>query len=145
MKQMAAEVIKELYRVLVVRQMVSGFLGATGLDLFTGPATGSYGLPFGVASGGAVNAGQPYTVGEHGREIFVPSTAGRILSVPQSKDAVSGGGGDVIVQQTINVTTGVQQTVRNEIKSMMPQIAESAKSAVADARQRGGSYRRALG
>jgi hypothetical protein len=145
MKQMAAEVIKELYRVLVVRQMVSAFLGGTGLDLFTGPATGSYGLPFGNASGGAVNAGQPYTVGEHGREIFVPSTAGRILSVPQSKDAVSGGGGDVVVQQTINVTTGVQQTVRNEIKSMMPQIAESAKSAVADARQRGGSYRRALG
>jgi hypothetical protein len=145
MKQMAAEVIKELYRVLVVRQMVNGIMGATGLGLFSGPATGSFGLPFGVASGGAVNAGQPYTVGEHGREIFVPSTAGRILSVPQSKDAVSGGGGDVIVQQTINVTTGVQQTVRNEIKSMMPQIAESAKGAVADARQRGGSYRRALG
>lgn len=145
MKQMAAEVIKELYRVLVVRQMVSGISSAFGLDLFTGPSTGSFGLPFGVASGGAVNAGQPYTVGEHGREIFVPSTAGRILSVPQSKDAVSGGGGDVIVQQTINVTTGVQQTVRNEIKSMMPQIAESAKGAVADARQRGGSYRRALG
>ena len=144
MKQMAAEVIKELYRVLVVRQMVSGFLGGTGLDLFTGPAPGSTASILGSAAGGTVGAGEPRVVGEHGREIFVPSTAGRILSVPQSKDAV-GGGGDVIVHQTINVTTGVQQTVRNEIKSMMPQIAESAKSAVADARQRGGSYRRALG
>lgn len=82
--------------------------------------------------------------GESGRELFVPSTAGRLLSPAQTNNALSGGG-DVIVQQTINVTTGVQQTVRNEIKSMMPQIAESAKSAVADARQRGGSYRRALG
>jgi hypothetical protein len=143
-RNMANEVVRELYRVLVVRQMVSGIMSATGLDLFSGPSTGSFGLPFGNASGGAVYPGKPTVVGEHGREIFVPSSAGRILSVPQSKSAV-GGGGDVIVQQTINVTTGVQQTVRNEIKSMMPQIAESAKGAVADARQRGGSYRRALG
>lgn len=131
-------VIRELYRVLVVQQLVNSAMGLFGIS-----PTPTPGAP-GQASGGPVQPGQPYTVGEHGREIFVPSSAGRILSVPQSKAAVSGGG-DVIVQQTINVTTGVQQTVRNEIKSMMPQIAESAKSAVADARQRGGSYRRALG
>jgi hypothetical protein len=44
------------------------------------------------------------------------------------------------VMQTINVSTGVQQTVRAEIKSLMPQIADSAKAAVLDARRRGGSY-----
>jgi hypothetical protein len=38
----------------------------------------------------------------------------------------------------------VQQTVRNEIKQLMPQIAESAKSAVVDAKRRGGSYGRAF-
>jgi hypothetical protein len=131
-------VIRELYRVLVVQQMVDAAMTFLGVGSPTGGGGG------GRASGGPVKPGQPYTVGEHGREIFVPSSAGRILSVPQSKDAISGGG-DVVINQTINVTTGVQQTVRNEIKSMMPQIAESAKSAVADARQRGGSYRRALG
>ena len=131
-------VIRELYRVLVVQQLVNAAMG-----LFGGPSTGSLGLPFGKASGGPVQPGQPYTVGEHGREIFVPSSAGRILSVPQSKDAISGGG-DVVINQTINVTTGVQQTVRAEIKSLMPQIAESAKGAVADAKMRGGQYKRAF-
>ena len=131
-------VIRELYRVLVVQQLVNAAMG-----LFGGPSTGSLGLPFGKASGGPVQPGKPYTVGEHGREIFVPSSAGRILSVPQSKDAISGGG-DVVINQTINVTTGVQQTVRAEIKSLMPQIAESAKGAVADAKMRGGQYKRAF-
>ena len=130
-------VIRELYRVLVVQQMVNA-----AMTFFGAPTSGGSGAP-GVASGGPVKPGQPYTVGEHGREIFVPSSAGRILSVPQSKDAISGGG-DVVINQTINVTTGVQQTVRAEIKSLMPQIAESAKGAVADAKMRGGQYKRAF-
>lgn len=129
-------VIRELYRVLVVQQLVNAAMG-----FFGGPTPGGGGG--GRASGGPVQPGQPYTVGEHGREIFVPSSAGRILSVPQSKDAISGGG-DVVINQTINVTTGVQQTVRAEIKSLMPQIAESAKGAVADAKMRGGQYKRAF-
>jgi hypothetical protein len=54
------------------------------------------------------------------------------------------GTGGVVVNQTINVTTGVQQTVRAEIKNLMPQIAEETKMAVADAKQRGGHYGRAF-
>ena len=130
-------VIRELYRVLVVQQMVNAAMTCLGVGSPTGGGGG------GRASGGPVKPGQPYTVGEHGREIFVPSSAGRILSVPQSKDAISGGG-EVVINQTINVTTGVQQTVRAEIKSLMPQIAESAKGAVADAKMRGGQYKRAF-
>jgi len=139
-RSMAVDMIKELYRVLIVQRMVgaigtttkagSGILGAIG-NAF--PALKSN------ASGGALYAGQPSVVGEHGRELFVPSSAGRVLSVPQAKAAVSGGDG-VTVVQNINISTGVQQTVRNEIKSMMPQIADNAKAAVLDARRRGGSY-----
>ena len=136
-KQTMSMVIRELYRVLVVQQMVNAAMNLIGVGSPTGGGGG------GKASGGPVQPGQPYTVGEHGREIFVPSSAGRILSVPQSKDAISGGG-DVVINQTINVTTGVQQTVRAEIKSLMPQIAESAKGAVADAKMRGGQYKRAF-
>ena len=90
-----------------------------------------------------MNAGQAAVVGEHGREIFVPSSAGRVLSVGQAQSAIGGGNG-VTINQTINVTTGVQQTVRNEIKTMLPQIAESAKAAVVDSKRRGGSYGRAF-
>ena len=70
----------------------------------------------------------------HPRETVVDHTKGQSL----------GGGDTVTVNQTINVTTGVQQTVRTEIKQLMPQIAESAKAAVVDAKRRGGSYGRAF-
>jgi len=138
-RSMAADIIKELYRVLVVQRMVGQLATAgkagSGILGFIGGALGITGS----AAGGPLQAGQPSVVGEHGRELFVPSSAGRVLSVPQSKAAV-GGGGSVTVMQTINVSTGVQQTVRAEIKSLMPQIADSAKAAVLDARRRGGSY-----
>ncbi len=51
-----------------------------------------------------------------------------------------GGGGGVVVNQTINVTTGVQQTVRAEVMGLMPQIAEASKAAVLDAKRRGGAF-----
>ena len=46
--------------------------------------------------------------------------------------------------QNLSVTTGVQQTVRAEIMTLMPQIANAAKAAVADAKLRGGSYASAM-
>lgn len=60
-------------------------------------------------------------------------------------DHESGGMQPVVVNQTINVTTGVQQTVRAEIANLLPQISEAAKSAVADSRMRGGNYGSAMG
>ena len=138
-RQTAIAVVRELYRVLVVQRMVNAAMGFFGVS--PAPTGGGGG---GRASGGPVQAGEPYTVGEHGREIFVPSTAGRVLSVPQAKAAVGGSGEGITLNQTINVTTGVQQTVRTEIKSLMPQIADSAKNAVLDAKRRGGTYGRSF-
>ena len=86
-----------------------------------------------------MQAGKPYMVGERGMEMFVPNQSGSIIPNNQL-----GGGGGTVVNQVINVTTGVQQTVRAEIMTLMPQIANAAKSAVADANLRGGSYRSAL-
>ena len=60
-------------------------------------------------------------------------------------DHTQGQSGGVTVNQTINVTTGVQQTVRTEIMTLLPQIAEASKAAVLEARLRGGSYASAFG
>jgi hypothetical protein len=138
-RSMAADVIRQLYRVLVVQQMVNAAMGFFGFS-----PTPMGGFTRTRASGGSVQSDTPYITGESGRELFVPSQSGRILSPAQSKSALSGGGGDVVVNQTINVTTGVQQTVRTEIKQLMPQIADSAKAAVVDAKRRGGSYGKAF-
>ena len=67
----------------------------------------------------------------HPNETVIDHTKGRVSS---------GGTEAVVVNQTINVTTGVQQTVRAEIANLMPQIAESAQDAVLGAVVQGGGF-----
>ena len=69
--------------------------------------------------------------------MIVGQTGERVLSRGQT---AQGGGGGVTVNQTINVSTGVQQTVRAEVMSLAPQIAAQAKAAVLDAKKRGGGF-----
>ena len=69
----------------------------------------------------------------------MPNQSGSII--PNNKM----GGSGVTVNQTINISTGVQQTVRAEIAQLMPQIANASKAAVLDARRRGGNFAGAFG
>jgi hypothetical protein len=128
-REMARNIIMKLYEVLVVQQMVNGIMGFVGKAF---PALS----PFinTAAMGGPVTGGKPVLVGERGPELMVPSRNAQVIPNNQL------GGGGVTIVQNINVSTGVQQTVRAEIKSLMPQIADSAKAAVLDAKRRGGSY-----
>jgi len=114
-------IARELVRIHVVLPMVSAVGG-----MFK-------------AEGGPVRAGRSYIVGERGPELFTPSASGHI--VPNDK---LGGGGGIVVNQSINLTTGVVPTVRAEVQKLLPEIAEVTKGAVAEAAMRGGSYRRAL-
>ena len=153
MKAMAKSVVDSLIKMLVQKYIVdaafgfitqgfgSGGTGSTGSGATSGGGSGIPQFdPRGYAAiGGPVESGSPYIVGERGPEMFVPNQKGAII--PNNK---LGGGGGVVVNQTINVSTGVQQTVRAEIATLMPQIANAAKGAVADARMRGGGYSKAL-
>ena len=131
-KEFASAVIQDLYRILIVQEMVNAAKSAmTGGNFFSSLFGG------GKADGGPVKGGTTYLVGERGPELFTPASNGNI--VPNHEL----GGGTTIVQN-INISTGVQQTVRAEIRQMMPVIAESAKSAVADSKRRGGNYGRAM-
>jgi hypothetical protein len=142
-KSMAADIIRQLYRVLVVQRMVgqigtatsagSGILGAIGK---------SFGIT-GAASGRSVNAGQPYMTGEHGRELFVPSSAGRVLSVAQSKAAVGGGGTSVV--QNFNFAANGDDSVKKLISQAAPQIAKMTEKGIIDSRRRGGQFRQVFG
>ena len=140
-RTMAADIIKELYRVLVVQRLVNSVTSALSVGGGLGGFLG--GLLGGRASGGTMMANSPYLVGEHGPEIVMPGRSGTVANADLTRKAMNGGE-TTVVNQTINISTGVQQTVRNEIKQLMPQIAESAKSAVLDAKRRGGSYGRAF-
>ena len=135
-KAMAQQIIKRLFEIFVVEQLVSSISGGI-TRAFNKPA-GQQPRP--AAVGGSVAAGQPRIIGEMGKELFVPRVPGNI--VPNGK---LGDGGGVTVNQTINISTGVSQTVRAEIAQMLPQIQDAAKSAVVDARRRGGSFAGAFG
>ena len=153
MKSMAKSVVDSLIKMLIQKYIVdaafgaiTGFIGGSGTSPVAGgkpsvPVMSSAGSrPMSPrAIGGSVQAGQPYMVGERGQEMFVPNQSGSII--PNNK---MGDGGGVVVNQTINISTGVAQTVRAEVAGLMPQIAAAAKGAVADARQRGGGYSQAL-
>ena len=132
-KNMARLIIAELYKVLVVKQLVGSFdtanpSAATGIVGFLGKAFGGF-----MANGGPVSGGTPYIVGERGPELFVPSRSGTIVP--------NGAGGGVTVNQNISFGAGVS---RAEINAMMPKIVEVTKAAVMDAKRRGGSYGRAM-
>lgn len=134
-KDMAKSVIDSLIKMMVQYWIVQPLFNAIGGALGMPPTQ----VTKQSAIGGSQNRGQATLVGERGPELFVPNQNGSII--PNNK---MGGGGGVTVNQTINVSTGVQQTVRAEIATLMPQIANAAKGAVADARQRGGGFSKSL-
>ena len=153
---LARSIIADIARIYVRQTMIAPILGAIG-GAFGGSSVSPFSLgyanatsdPIGTlnymqgwtgqkrAMGGPVTAGKTYLVGERGPELFTAQSSGQIM--PNGS-----GGSGVVVNQTINVSTGVQQTVRAEVMSLMPQIAGAAKAAVADAKLRGGSYAAAM-
>lgn len=135
-KSMAADIIKELYRVFVVQRMVGAISNAFGS--MTAPSTGSFGLPFGRASGGSIMGGTPYLVGEHGPELVIPRHSATVINANQTANALGGGAGNVTVQNNITVTGSDAAMVRAEVAKMIPQITNATKAAVIDAKQRGG-------
>jgi len=143
-KSMAAQIIKELYRVLVVQRLVSAITGAFG-----GGAGGAGGAPTTslrppirpAASGRPVTAGEPYVTGEHGRELFVPKVNGRVLSAAQTNNMANGGGDGVTVIQNNTFQSGV---TRSEVSALLPRMVEASKAAVLDAKRQGGSYGKAF-
>lgn len=149
-RAMAADIIRELYRIMVVEQMVqslkAGIMGAFGPASSGGAGVAPPRRPTGVFNryeGGGYTGSGPRSGGLDGKGGFMAMLHPRETVVDHTRG--QGVGGEVInVTQNINVSTGVQQTVRAEIKQLMPQIADSAKAAVVDAKRRGGSYGRAF-
>lgn len=142
-KSMAAEIIKELYRVLVVQRLVGGISGAVNmLTLPAGPSTGTLGLPK-FATGGSMMPGGSYIVGENGPELVIPRHSGTVVNANQTANAMGGGGG-FTQNLSINVSGSDATMVRTEIAKMIPQITNATKAAVIDARLRGGQMKAAF-
>ena len=133
-KQMAASIISDIIRMTIRMQISAPIAEFLSSAMPFGSTGGTSKAGTKKAMGGSVSAGQPYMVGEKGAELFIPGGSGTIIPNNQL------GGGGAVVHQTINISTGVSQTVRAEIMNLMPQIAEGTKAAVLDARRRGGTF-----
>lgn len=139
-KQTIREMIADAIKAQIIKPILSSIFGAIGGSI-TGPI-GTFISGIGKAGGGDID--RPTLVGERGPELFVPHSAGTVLNNHNTKNAL-GGGGATIVNQTINVETGVSQTVRAEMLSLLPRFKQDTMAAVVDAKRRGGSYGSAFG
>lgn len=137
-KSMAVSIISDLIRIQIqqsITKPIGDAISAAGgfQQIFSNIFGGAR------AMGGTVQGNQAYMVGEKGAELFIPGKTGTI--VPNNEL----GGSGAVVNQTINISTGVSQTVRAEIVNMLPRIMESTKAAIADSRRRGGSFAKMMG
>jgi hypothetical protein len=147
MRDMAKSVVDSLIKMLVqyyitkpLFDAITGMFGGGGNANAAGNAAGTnLGGSMSMDGGGFTGYGSR-SGGVDGKGGFNAILHPNETVIDHTKGQSSG----VVVQQTINVTTGVQQTVRAEIVQLMPQIAQAAKGAVADARLRGGNFSKAM-
>ncbi len=152
-KNMVSQIISIFLQMAIVNEILNSVFKLSGSNAFPtlGEKSGSGGMStqsamdivYGNAGGGAYQKGVPTLVGERGPELIIPNTGGRVMNNMNTKNAM-GGGDTIVVNQSLNFSTGVVGTVRAEINKMMPTIAEVSKSAVLDASRRGGNYRKGL-
>ncbi len=119
--------LERLAQQLAFEGLLDIFRGALGLQTADG---GAFNLIFGGgrASGGPVQAGRAFLVGEQGPELFVPGASGAI--VPND-----GFGGGVVVNQTLRFDVGLE-SVDQRIADTTPVIAVSVMDAVDRVRRR---------
>tara|TARA_S200002703_G_scaffold146392_2_gene141419 strand:- start:1310 stop:3292 length:1983 start_codon:yes stop_codon:yes gene_type:complete len=105
-RDFANAVIKDILRIAAKLAILFAIQTLTGIPVFTAATTR------GLAKGGPVRQNETVVVGEAGPELFVPKTAGNVLSNRDSQATLSGaGGGPVTVNFNIvaNDTRGFDE------------------------------------
>ena len=162
MKDMARAVIKQLYEVLVVQQLVGNFNATTkqGSGL-VGMIMGAFQADGGAWQGGSqiqayadggviggpttfpMSGGKTGLMGEAGPEAIMPLKRG---SNGKLGVQMEGGGGDnIVINQSFNFQANGDDSVKKLIAQAAPKIADMAKASVIESRRRGGSTKAAFG
>jgi hypothetical protein len=137
-KQMAAAIVRDLYQVYVMKRLIGSAEAGTGI-------AGAIGRLIGLESGGTMTANRPYIVGERGPELVIPGRSSTVTNADLTRKSM-GGSDAVIVNNNINVTGGTDPAaIRQEVAKLMPTITNATKTAVIDARRRGGQMKAAFG
>ena len=146
-RTMAIEVIKELYRVLVVQKMVNAAKMAFGFADGGVIHNGSV-VPY--ASGGVVggptyfpmSGGRTGLMGEAGPEAIMPLKRGKGGKLGVE---VSGDTKPTVIHQNFNFAANGDESVKRMIAQAAPQIAKMTEKGIMDSRRRGGQMKAVFG
>ena len=138
---MAREIIKELYRVLVVQRMVGSFDFKTkegsGLVGFLGKALSSF-------EGGGYTGSGPRSGGLDGRGGYLAMVHPRETVIDHTKQGQPQGEA-VVIHQNFNFAANGDDSVKRIIAQSVPAIVNASKQGVMDARRRCGSMKNTFG
>jgi hypothetical protein len=135
-KNMAREIIKELYRIFVVKKItgfVEGAITGTYADL------GRVGAP--RLEGGGYTGSGPRSGGLDGKGGFLAMLHPRETVIDHTK----GQSGGVTVQQNFNFSANGDESVKRMIAQAAPQIAKMTEKGIMDSRRRGGQMKAVFG
>ena len=146
-KAMAADIIKELYRVLVVKKMVAAI--SDGLPFADGGVISNGSQVQAYANGGvvggpttfAMSGGKTGLMGEAGPEAIMPLKRGANGKLGVQME----GGGATTVVQNFNFSANGDDSVKRIIAQAAPKIAQMTKSEIMNDRRRGGAMKATFG
>jgi lambda family phage tail tape measure protein len=168
-KDMARSILKQLYDVLVVQQLVGSFNAQTGqgsgvvgaiMGAFMGGATQVSGpaMSAGAASappirpfadGGVVNGPTVFPMangtglmGEAGPEAIMPLKRGKNGKLGVQSE---GGQGNVTVENHFHISANGDDSVKRIIQQEAPKIASYTQQQILDQRRRGGAFKSTFG
>ena len=151
-RDMAREIIAELYRILVVQQMVNAAKSFMGFGLFENGGAFSGGSQIqAYADGGVVGGptmfpmagGKTGLMGEAGPEAIMPLKRGANGKLGVQMEG--GGGDNVVINQSFNFQANGDDSVKKIIAQAAPQIANMTKKSLLDDRRRGGTTKAVFG
>ena len=130
-KSMASEIIKELYRIYVVKQITNAISSAMSFN------------PFSFDGGGYTGSG-PRSGGLDGRGGFMAMMHPQETVVDHTKGQ-SAGGDNVVINQSFNFAANGDDSVKKIIAQAAPQIAQMTKNSMLNDRRRGGTTKAVFG
>jgi hypothetical protein len=142
-RDMAADIIKHLYKVMVVQQMVNAIGGI--MSGSSNAAISSLGAGLESYDNGGYTGSGPRSGGLDGKGGFMAMMHPQETVVDHTKANSGNGGQNVVINQSFNFAANGDDSVKKLIAQAAPQIAQMTKSSLLNDRRRGGVTKAAFG
>ena len=145
-KDMARDIIKHLFKVLVVQRAINALGGImSGSSNSTISSIGGGLESYGSMDGGGYTGDAPRSGGLDGKGGFMMMMHPKETVVDHTKANSGGGGQNVVINQSFNFAANGDDSVKKLIAQAAPQIAQMTKSSLLNDRRRGGATKAAFG